>query len=36
MELFNTYDLDTIPWLNYGAFTKVVGCSVCMEDRNGI
>lgn len=34
-ETFNSYDLDTIPWLNYGALYKVVGCSVCMEDRDG-
>lgn len=35
-QSINAYDLDTIPWLNYGNLYKVVGCSVCMEDRNGI
>ena len=35
-ESINSYDLDTIPWLNYGSLYKIVGCSVCMEDRNGI
>lgn len=32
---FNSYDLDAIPWLNYGDLYKIVGCSVCMEDSRG-
>lgn len=31
-QYYNSYDLDTISWLNYGDLYKVVGCSVCMED----
>ena len=31
-QYYNSYDLDTVPWLNYGDLYKVVGCSVCMED----
>ena len=31
-QYYNGYDLDTVPWLNYGDLYKVVGCSVCMED----
>lgn len=31
-ETYNSYDLDSIPWMLYGMLYKVVGCTVCMED----
>lgn len=32
----NVYDLDTVDWLLPGMVYHVIGCSVCMEDENGI
>lgn len=33
--VFNSYDVDTIPWIFYGGVYRVIGCSVCMEDEQG-
>lgn len=34
-DVFNSYDIDTVPWIFYGGLYRVIGCSVCMEDEMG-
>lgn len=33
---YNSYSVESVPWLFYGDIYKVVGCSVCFEDERGV